>query len=137
MNRAIGDADPPLTMQTLAGVGGTITAAIILFGANAFGAEDFVPSLPTDGLELGLIVLIGACRAMDTCWCAGFPAGSRLGPRAVPVFRDHLGDDPRLCAVPEFPDAVKWLGIAIIIGSGLYIIWRERVVAEKRQAKAD
>ncbi|MBB4006188.1 DMT family transporter [Allorhizobium taibaishanense] len=24
------------------------------------------------------------------------------------------------------PDALKWLGIAIIIGSGLYIIWRER-----------
>jgi S-adenosylmethionine uptake transporter len=26
------------------------------------------------------------------------------------------------------PDALKWLGIAIIIGSGLYIIWRERRV---------
>jgi S-adenosylmethionine uptake transporter len=26
----------------------------------------------------------------------------------------------------NFPDAVKWLGIAIIIGSGLYIVFRER-----------
>ncbi|MDQ0454761.1 DMT family transporter [Rhizobium paknamense] len=26
----------------------------------------------------------------------------------------------------QLPDAVKWLGITIIIGSGLYIIWRER-----------
>ena len=26
----------------------------------------------------------------------------------------------------DLPDALKWLGIAIIIGSGLYIIWRER-----------
>ena len=25
----------------------------------------------------------------------------------------------------EFPDALKWLGIAIIVGSGLYVIWRE------------
>ena len=25
----------------------------------------------------------------------------------------------------DFPDAMKWLGIAIIIGSGLFIIWRE------------
>lgn len=29
------------------------------------------------------------------------------------------------------PDALKWLGIAIIIGSGLYIIWRERRHASK------
>lgn len=28
----------------------------------------------------------------------------------------------------DLPDALKWLGIAIIIGSGLYIIWRERQV---------
>ncbi|MNT91204.1 EamA-like transporter family protein [compost metagenome] len=26
----------------------------------------------------------------------------------------------------HLPDALKWLGISIIIGSGLYIIWRER-----------
>ena len=29
----------------------------------------------------------------------------------------------------DFPDALKWLGIAIIIGSGLFIFWREQVVA--------
>ena len=29
----------------------------------------------------------------------------------------------------DFPDPVKWLGISIIIGSGLYIIWRERRAA--------
>ena len=26
----------------------------------------------------------------------------------------------------DLPDALKWLGIAIIIASGLYVIWRER-----------
>lgn len=26
----------------------------------------------------------------------------------------------------DFPDAIRWLGIAIIIGSGLFIFWRER-----------
>jgi len=31
----------------------------------------------------------------------------------------------------DFPDAMKWLGISIIVGSGLYIIWRERRVASK------
>ena len=26
----------------------------------------------------------------------------------------------------EFPDRVSWLGIFIIIGSGIYVSWRER-----------
>ena len=29
----------------------------------------------------------------------------------------------------DFPDPIKWLGISLIIASGLYIIWRERRVA--------
>lgn len=33
-----------------------------------------------------------------------------------------------------FPDAVSWLGIALICGSGLYVIWRETV--RKRDADA-
>ena len=31
----------------------------------------------------------------------------------------------------DFPDPIKWLGIAIIIGSGLFIIWRERRFTSK------
>jgi S-adenosylmethionine uptake transporter len=29
------------------------------------------------------------------------------------------------------PNALKWVGIAIIVGSGLFIIWRERIAAQK------
>lgn len=31
----------------------------------------------------------------------------------------------------DFPDLIKWLGIVIIIASGLYILWRERRFASK------
>ena len=38
----------------------------------------------------------------------------------------------------DFPTPSKWLGIAIIVASGLFIIWREQVRAkEAAQAKAD
>ena len=33
-----------------------------------------------------------------------------------------------------FPDAVSWVGIALICGSGLYVIWRETV--RKRETDA-
>ncbi len=31
----------------------------------------------------------------------------------------------------QFPDAVSWIGIALICGAGLYIFWRETVVGRK------
>jgi len=34
----------------------------------------------------------------------------------------------------DFPNLSKWIGIAIIVGSGLFIIWRERV--QSRSAKS-
>lgn len=42
-----------------------------------------------------------------------------------------------------FPDALTWVGAAIVIGSGLYVIYREThlirsgVAAERRAEKAD
>ncbi len=35
----------------------------------------------------------------------------------------------------DFPDALTWLGIAIIVASGLYLIHRERVTAVERRAR--
>ncbi len=38
----------------------------------------------------------------------------------------------------DLPDAMSFAGIAVIVGSGLYVIWRERVVArDARQALAN
>ncbi|HLP69231.1 MAG TPA: EamA/RhaT family transporter, partial [Rhizobium sp.] len=31
----------------------------------------------------------------------------------------------------EFPDASKWTGVAIIVGSGLFILWREQKRAKR------
>lgn len=35
------------------------------------------------------------------------------------------------------PNALKWLGIGIIVASGLYIIWRERQTARAEQDAAE
>ena len=32
------------------------------------------------------------------------------------------------------PNALKWVGIAIIVASGLFIIWRERITAQRDRA---
>jgi drug/metabolite transporter (DMT)-like permease len=33
-----------------------------------------------------------------------------------------------------FPDATAWIGIALICGSGLYVLWRETVVRGRNAA---
>jgi drug/metabolite transporter (DMT)-like permease len=36
----------------------------------------------------------------------------------------------------EWPDPVSWLGIAIIVGAGTYVFYREQVKGEANQARA-
>ena len=36
----------------------------------------------------------------------------------------------------DFPDALTWLGIAIIVGSGLFVFYRERKLARSHDASA-
>src|SRR5690606_25295352 len=60
LNRAIGYADSPLTMQTVAGLGGTLfMGAVLLAGAGA-GVADFEMSLPASTLGLILLLLLGS-----------------------------------------------------------------------------
>jgi S-adenosylmethionine uptake transporter len=37
----------------------------------------------------------------------------------------------------DFPDAITWLGISIIIGSGIYVFRRESLLAQKSQPKVE
>src|SRR6478609_1197584 len=52
LNRAIGNADSPLTMQTMAGIGGTLFMSGALIVGNGMGVSDFDVSLPASLLGL-------------------------------------------------------------------------------------
>ncbi|RUV24450.1 EamA/RhaT family transporter, partial [Mesorhizobium sp. M1A.T.Ca.IN.004.03.1.1] len=60
LNRAIGEADSPLTMQTMAGIGGTVFMAAALFLGNSSGNADFAVSLPSSSLGLILLLALGS-----------------------------------------------------------------------------
>jgi drug/metabolite transporter (DMT)-like permease len=36
----------------------------------------------------------------------------------------------------DFPDAMTWVGTAIIVGAGIYVIHRERMLARRAAAAA-
>jgi drug/metabolite transporter (DMT)-like permease len=128
MNRAIGEADSPLTMQTMAGVGGTIFMALALWVGAAMGGTDFVPSLPASWLGLVLLLILGSISGYAHMLVV---RAFRLAPLSLlapfQYFEIISATVLGYALFGDFPNLSKWIGILIIVGSGLFIIWRERV----------
>jgi drug/metabolite transporter (DMT)-like permease len=136
LNRAIGDADSPLTMQFVAGVGGTLfTAAALLLGHFVYPAE-FEASLPSSGMGLLLLVTLGSISGYVHLLVV---RAFRLAPLSLlapfQYFEIISATVLGYLLFSDFPTMSKWLGIAVIVASGLFIIWRER--ARVRQVAAE
>lgn len=133
LNRAIGDADSPMTMQTMAGVGGTLFMGAALLVGLSTGEENLAPSLPASVTGLALLVLLGTISGhIHLLVVKAF----RMAPLSIlapfQYFEIIAAVILGYLLFDDFPTASKWLGIAIIVGSGLFILWRER---RRSQAK--
>jgi len=128
LNRAIGEADSPLTMQTMAGIGGTLFMAVALFGGNAVGIADFEISLPSSLLGLVLLLILGSLSGYAHLLVV---RAFRLAPLSLlapfQYFEIISATVLGYALFNDFPTVSKWIGIAIIVASGLFIIWRERL----------
>jgi drug/metabolite transporter (DMT)-like permease len=127
LNRAIGEADSPMTMQTLAGIGGTLFMAVVLAIGTGLGDPDFAISLPDSWHGLLLLILLGAISGFIHLVVV---RAFRMAPLSVlapfQYFEIIAAVALGYVFFDEFPTASKWLGILIIIGSGLFILWREQ-----------
>lgn len=126
LNRAIGEADSPMTMQTFAGIGGTLFMALALGLGNAAGSEDFALSLPASSGALFLLILLGSMSGFIHLLVV---RAFRMAPLSVLAPFQYF---EIIAAVllgyvlfNDFPTPSKWVGILIIVGSGLFILWRE------------
>ena len=127
MNRALGDADSPLTMQTVAGFGGTVFMGATLMLGHSAGIGDFEPSLPPSAFALVLLVLLGALSGYAHMLVV---RAFRMAPLSLlapfQYFEIISATVLGYAIFGDFPTPSKWLGIAIIVASGLFIIWREQ-----------
>ena len=135
LNRAIGEADSPLVMQTMAGIGGTLFMSAALVMGSGLGETDLTPSLPSSWLGLFLLILLGSISGfMHLLVVRAF----RLAPLSLlapfQYFEIISATVLGYALFGDFPTASKWLGILIIVASGLFIIWRER--SKSKQAEA-
>jgi drug/metabolite transporter (DMT)-like permease len=126
LNRRYGTADTPLVMQLYAGVGGTLTVLVALFFGTALQVGDMIFSLPANALSWSLLLLMGV---IATTGHQLITNASRLAPASLLAPFQYLEIVMAvligLLVFSEFPSASKWLGIAIIVASGAYLIWRE------------
>lgn len=132
LNRAIGDGDSPLVMQTMAGIAGAVFMGATLLIGHAAGDENFEMSLPGWGHGLVLLILLGSISGyMHLLVVKAF----RLAPVSLlapfQYFEIISATILGYFLFSDFPTASKWLGILIIVASGLFIIWRERQAARR------
>lgn len=128
VTRLVAQNEDPWSMQFHAGVWGALFCGILLYIGDGTGSEIFDPVVPDMTASL---YLLGVGVTATISGVLGVYA-YRAAPASVLAPLQYL----EIVSATIFgwlvfghlPDALKWLGIAIIIGSGLYIIWRERRV---------
>jgi len=115
------------TMQTMAGISGTALLGTVLFVSDAGGlVEAVIPTMKQAGLLCFMATIAIGCHTaiifalqrVDAGLIAPLQYLEIIGATAY----GYLFFD-------DFPDAMTWLGIAVIVGSGIFVFHRERVTA--------
>jgi len=124
----------PVTMQMHTSIAGTLICIPGLMLLDGSGIPPLDPVMP-QGIEWVWLFGVGFWAAVShicMTYALKFAPSATLAPlhyveivAAVALGYLVFGD---------FPDAVTWTGIAVIVVSGLYIIHRERVTARRRAA---
>lgn len=133
LTRRLAQAGDAVAMQFYAGVFGCLTMVAVMAMAVGLGVGSvyFVPVWPTtvDWLKLaGLGAVATAGHLLVVHALRRAPAGVVAPFQYLEIISATLLG---YVFFDDFPTPEKWLGIAVIIGSGLYVFHRERLVARR------
>jgi drug/metabolite transporter (DMT)-like permease len=131
MNRALAQREDPWVMQFHMGLWGLLICIVLLYFGHGTGSEIFDPVMP-DGRAFLYLIGVGITAAIAGIlgvYAYRSAPASTLAP--LQYFEIVSATIFAWLVFGDFPDALKWIGILIIMGSGFYIIWRERRFASK------
>jgi drug/metabolite transporter (DMT)-like permease len=125
LNRRQARHDTLLAMQFTAGLSALVLLTLVLAAGWLLEVPDISPSA-VGTREVAFLILMGM---LGTGGHLLFVYGGKLAPASLVapmqyveiVFAALFG----YLVFDDFPSLVKWLGIAIIVGSGAYVFWRE------------
>lgn len=127
LNRVAGQSDNAWTMQFIAGIGGVFVLAVAIAFGELFEINDMQLTVPDSVIDWGLLTIMGAVgvtghfmvvRAFQMAPASLLAPFQYVEIVAAVLFGLILFDD--------FPTPSKWVGIFIIVASGLYVFWREQ-----------
>lgn len=127
LNRVAGQSDSAWTMQLIAGLGGVFILGIAIIFGELLDIDDMRYSVPDTVIDWSLLTLMGAIGVVGHFMVVRafqMAPASLLAPfQYVEIVAAVLLG---LLLFDDFPTPSKWLGIFIIVGSGLYVFWREQ-----------
>lgn len=131
LNKVASHDDSPLVMQYVAGIGGALFLGLVLVGGNLFAIDNFEPSVPKSFNVWFLVALLGTIAAFGHLLVI---RAFRMAPASLlaPFQYFEIISATLLGYIffGDFPNLSKWVGILIIVLSGLFIVWREHRVRQ-------
>jgi len=127
LNRLYPVRDDLLTIQLSAGLAGSLYLGAILLAATTLELGDVVFVWP-NAWQVGLLALIGLISfCAHGLVVAAFQRGSASLLAPLQYLEIVSATLFGFLVFADFPDLLTWVGISLIVGSGLYITHRERV----------
>ena len=127
LNRAAGVRDSAMVMQVAAGVGGVLVLLFATGLGTAAGVENLTLRADFSAPIWALMVLMGTFGMVGHHLVL---IGFRLAPASLLAPFQYMeivsATTAGFLLFGDFPDWSKWIGIAMIVGAGLYVFWRER-----------
>lgn len=125
LTRTLSQREDPFAMQAYAGFFAAVFIAIALWLGHGSGSPVFDPVWP-DGRGFLLVACTGVLATFShllVVYAFRKAPASTLAP--LQYLEIVTATILSYLVFGDFPDALKWLGIAIIVGSGLFVFWRE------------
>ncbi len=134
VTRAISRDMHPVAMQASTSVAGVLICLPVLVLAQGSGSATLDPLMP-QGLAWVWLLGVGIWGTISHI-CMTYALKFAPSATIVPLHYFEIVTSVALgyAVFGDFPDRVKWLGIAVICASGLYVIHRERLAARRRAA---
>lgn len=131
ITRLAAQSEDPWSMQLHTGLWGAAFAGIALLVGNHFDWTAFTPVMP-HGISTLFIICAGIAATISGIFGA---YAYRSAPASVLAPLQYLEIVSATIlgwwVFGHLPDPLKWGGISIIIGSGLYVIWREHQLRKR------
>jgi drug/metabolite transporter (DMT)-like permease len=132
MTRALAHREDPWAMQFQMALWGMPICAVLLGVGHFTGIDFLLPSIP-DGLTFTWLAGVGVFASLSGVLAVyAYRAAPASVVAPLQYFEIVSATLFGWLVFGDFPDPVKWLGISIIVGSGLFIIWRECRVASQK-----